>query len=351
VDLDRNITEYLLPWYEEHKRPLPWRKDRLPYHIWVSEIMCQQTRVEAVKSYYLRFLETLPKIEDLAACSEETLQKLWEGLGYYSRARNLRKSAQMICLDSGGRFPSAYDKIRALPGVGDYTAAAIASICFGLPLPAVDGNVLRVTARLAASFLDITKAGTKQEVRESLRPLFQNAAPGDLNQALMELGALVCLPNRAPDCAACPLRSLCASSEGLWREIPVKAPKKSRKAEKLTVFLLNCSGSWALRKRPETGLLAGLWEFPNLPGSLGAQDALDTAKSWGCLPGGILRQTVRTHVFTHITWELTAYIIECGERTDAFTWADPSEIRSRYSLPTAFRQFMNELDNKDQKGE
>lgn len=349
MDLDRKITEYLLPWYEEHKRPLPWRRDRLPYHIWVSEIMCQQTRVEAVKAYYLRFLEALPDIEDLAACPEETLQKLWEGLGYYSRARNLQRSARLICRDYCGRFPSTYEEIRALPGIGDYTAAAIASICFGLPAPAVDGNVLRLSARLAASRMDITKEATKREFREALRPLFEGADPGELNQALMELGAMVCLPNRAPDCAACPLRSLCASSEGAWREIPVKSPKKTRRTEAHTVFLLGCNGRFALNRRPDSGLLAGLWEFPSLPGRLGAQEALDAAESWGCLPRKILRQTGRTHIFTHITWELTAYLIVCGEHSDAFTWADAAEIRSRYPLPTAFRQFLNDLDEK--KGE
>ncbi len=351
MELDRQIPLRLLPWYEKAKRPLPWRLDREPYHVWISEIMCQQTRVEAVKGYYRRFLEALPDIPALAACPEETLHKLWEGLGYYSRARNLKRAAELIVTEYGGLFPGDYDPIRALPGVGDYTAAAIASICFGLPCPAVDGNVLRVVTRLTASRLDVTQEGTKAKVREALRPLYENAPSAELTQAFMELGALVCVPNHEPKCPECPLRELCASCEGgLWKEIPVKSPKKPRKAEVFTVLLLSCGGRFALRRRGEKGLLAGLWEFPNLPGRLGPQEALDAAAGWGCRPKVLLRQTERSHVFTHRNWELPAYRIDCEEAPACFAWASLPEIKERYSLPTAFRQFMEDIRTEPEGG-
>ncbi len=354
MQLERETAGLLLEWYENNKRPLPWRADREPYHIWLSEIMCQQTRVEAVKGYYLRFLRQLPAIEDLARCPEELLNKLWEGLGYYSRARNLQQAAVMICREHGGVFPSDYASIRALPGVGNYTASAVASICFGLPFPAVDGNVLRVVTRLSASRADITKESTKAEVRRSLLPLFEGVSSGELNQALMELGALVCLPNHAPDCGHCPLKALCPSASGLWKDIPFKAAKKQRRQESHTVLLLRCGNTWALRKRPDKGLLAGLWEFPNLPGRLDAQAALDAAAEWDCRPASLLMHLEKSHIFTHVQWELPAWVIECQSRPAGFAWVSEDEIKARYSLPTAFRQFLEDIEqakeNHDEKG-
>ena len=351
MELDRLIPQRLLPWYEGAKRPLPWRADQEPYHVWISEVMCQQTRVEAVKGYYLRFLKAMPGIRELANCAEDELHKLWEGLGYYSRARNLKRAAEVIVKDHNGQFPTDYASIRALPGIGDYTAAAIASICFGLPCPAVDGNVLRVVTRLTASRQDITQETTKAEVREALRPLYSNAPCSELTQAFMELGALVCVPNHEPKCPECPLRSLCASSDGgSWKEIPVKSPKKPRKTEVHTVLLLSCEGRFALRRREEKGLLAGLWEFPNLPGRMSAQEALDAVAAWGCRPKALLRQTERSHVFTHRNWELPAFLILCEEMPDTFTWASIPEIEKRYSLPTAFRQFTEDIRNEPEGG-
>ncbi len=350
MELDRQIPRLLLRWYRENKRPLPWREDREPYHVWISEVMCQQTRVEAVKGYYRRFLEALPELRALAECPDEQLHKLWEGLGYYSRARNLKRAAEIIVRDHAGQFPADYASIRALPGIGDYTAAAIASICFDLPFPAVDGNVLRVVTRLTASRLDITQEAAKAEVRESLRPLYNDVPCGELTQALMELGALICVPNHEPSCCECPLKPLCASTkEELWKELPLKSAKKPRRTEVYTVFLLSCGERYALRCRAERGLLAGLWEFPNLPGRLGPQEALDAAAAWGCRPKALLRQTERSHVFTHRNWELPAYRILCEESPEFFTWATLGEIRARYSLPTAFRQFMEDI-TQDQTG-
>ena len=346
MPLKHEIAGLLLDWYEKNKRPLPWRADREPYHVWLSEIMCQQTRVEAVKGYYLRFLQRLPTLRDLAECPEETLNKLWEGLGYYSRARNLQQAAVTICREHGGVFPSDYPSIRALPGVGDYTTAAIASICFGLPCPAVDGNVLRVVSRLTASRADISKESTKKDVRQLLLPLFDGVSSGELNQALMELGALVCLPNHAPDCDRCPLKELCPSASGLWKEIPFKSEKKARRQEVHTVFLLRCGDKWAVRKRPKNGLLAGLWEFPNLPGKLEAQAVLDAVSAWNCRPASLLRNLEKRHIFTHVEWQLPAWVMDCRFPSDSFTWASLPDINSRYSLPTAFRQFLEDLEPK-----
>jgi len=334
------LAELLLPWYEQHKRDLPWRRDREPYHVWLSEIMLQQTRVEAVRGYYLRFLEALPTIADLAACDDDRLHKLWEGLGYYSRVRNLKKAAQVIEAEHKGLFPEPYEQIRALPGIGDYTAGAISSICFGRPEPAVDGNVLRVVTRLTASFEPITKPQTKKAITMQLREVYPEGRCGDFTQALMELGATVCLPNGEPHCAACPMAELCQSrEEKLWREIPVKEKKKTRKIEEKTVFLLRCGEKLAVRKRPETGLLADLWEFPNVPGKMTAQEALEQASQWGCCPRELHKSIGKTHIFTHIQWNMTGYYIDCETEAPDFLWAEPEMLNDEISLPTAFRQF------------
>ena len=339
----RQLPALLLPWSEEHKRDLPWRRDREPYHVWLSEIMLQQTRVEAVRGYYARFLAALPTVEALAACDDDRLRKLWEGLGYYTRVRNLKKAAQALVAQYGGAFPRTWEEIRALPGIGDYTAGAVCSICFGQPEPAVDGNVLRVVSRLTASAEPVTKPQTKRTVTEALREIYPEGRCGEFTQALMELGATVCLPNGAPDCNHCPAAALCRSrEEELWREIPVKEKKKPRKQEEKTVFLLRCGEKWAVRKRPETGLLAGLWEFPNVPGCLSAQAALEQAAARGCKPRELERSLGKTHIFTHIQWEMTGYYIDCDAEPEIFLWADAARLDRDISLPTAFRQFREE---------
>ncbi|MEA4964689.1 MAG: A/G-specific adenine glycosylase [Oscillospiraceae bacterium] len=334
------LPNLLLPWYAENRRDLPWRRDREPYHVWLSEIMLQQTRVEAVRGYYLRFLEALPTVRALAVCDEDRLHKLWEGLGYYARVRNLKKAAQVICETYDGVFPTDYAAARALPGIGDYTAGAICSICYGQSTPAVDGNVLRVVTRLEASFDSITSPGTKRAITEELREIYPAGRCGDFTQALMELGAMVCLPNGEPHCTECPAAALCLSrAEALYRTIPVKERKKPRRVEKKTVFLLRCGDLWAVRKRTEPGLLSGLWEFPNVPGILTAQEALRQAEAWECHPRELIKSVGKTHIFTHIQWELTGYYLDCGEASPRFRWADRTALDRDVSLPTAFRQF------------
>ena len=338
--LPQQLPERLLEWYAAGHRDLPWRRDREPYHVWLSEVMLQQTRVEAVKGYYRRFLAELPDIPALAACPPDRLAKLWEGLGYYSRMRNLQKAAQVIVSAHGGVFPREYDAIRALPGVGDYTAGAIASICFGLPEPAVDGNVLRVLSRVTDDAAPVTDAAVKREYAARLREIYPAGRCGDFTQSLMELGATVCGPNSQPQCALCPLASLClARANGTALLRPVKAPKKEKRTEEKTVFILRCGTRIAVRRRPEQGLLAGLWELPNVDGKCSAQQALAQAERWGVHPRELCRSSEKTHIFTHIRWELRGFYIECAEAAPLFTWIDPARFRQDIALPTAFRIF------------
>ena len=335
----------LLPWYKQNARLLPWRQDTEPYHIWLSEIMLQQTRVEAVRAYYLRFLEQLPDIHALAAAPESRLLKLWEGLGYYNRARNLQKAARVIETQYGGRFPGRYEEIRALPGIGPYTAGAIASICFGLPCPAVDGNVLRIITRMTENDAPIDRMQTKTEIAAQLQKVYPKNDCGQFTQALMELGATVCTPN-SPKCTACPASSFCrAYKNGTVMQYPVKQPKKEKRLEERTVFLLQCGDRYALTKRTESGLLTGLWQLPNMLGKMGVKQALDTAGGFGVQPVELCKQMNRVHIFTHIKWQMTCYHILCAERSPDFVWATAQEIETTYALPTAFRMFF-ESDRK-----
>ena len=336
-DLFSPLPGLLLPWYEANKRDLPWRRDRLPYHVWLSEIMLQQTRVEAVKGYYARFLAALPTIGALAEAPQEQLHKLWEGLGYYSRVRNLQKAARQIQELHGGEFPSDYAAIRALAGIGDYTAGAVGSICFELPTPAVDGNVLRVCSRLTADGAPIDKPPVKQALTQHLARVYPAGRCGDFTQALMELGATVCLPNGAPRCESCPLAALClAHQAGIETRLPVKSAKKPRRVEEMTVFLLHQDGAYALARRPDTGLLAGLWEFPHVPGKLELPQALEQLERWGAVPEEIERSVERTHIFTHVQWDMRGFFIRCQVLPEGFVRGNPEE----YALPTAFRQFL-----------
>ncbi len=336
------LPSLLLPWYQEHKRPLPWRSDREPYHVWVSEIMLQQTRVEAVKGYYARFLAQLPTIEALAACDDDTLHKLWEGLGYYSRVRNLKKAAQAVLGRHGGRFPQTHQEVLALPGIGDYTAGAICSICYDLPTPAVDGNVLRVLSRLRNDPSPIDLPATKQQVTQVLAKIYPREA-GDFTQALMELGATICGPNKLPDCGQCPCREICQGyAKGTASSLPVKAPKKEKRQEDRTVFLLCCDGRYALEKRPKKGLLAGLWQFPNTPGQLTTEEALAFLEGLGIQPRELQRELLRKHIFTHIQWNMKGIYLEVQSCGGDFQWFTEEEINETAALPTAFRQFWEE---------
>ncbi len=324
----------LLAWYSENKRDLPWRREPTAYHVWVSEIMLQQTRVAAVMGYYQRFLEDFPTVEALARAEEDSLMKRWQGLGYYSRARNLQRAARVICDHYGGVFPGDYAAIRALPGVGDYTAGAIASIAFGLPYAAVDGNVLRVVSRLTADGRDISQPAVKRDVARRLEAVMPVKTPGEFNQALMELGATVCLPNGAPLCERCPARDFCqAHLADSTADFPVKPSKKARRVERRQVYLLFHQGRVALRKRPGKGLLAGLWEFPNtlegeaLPLPLPPLEFVGNAK----------------HIFTHIEWRMAGWAgkPDGPGLPEGWVWATAHDLQHTYSVPSAFSAFVD----------
>ncbi len=333
----------LLRWYRANARDLPWRRTQDPYRIWVSEIMLQQTRVAAVLGYYARFLEAFPTVEALAAAPEDQLMKLWEGLGYYSRARNLQKAARLVA-DRGG-FPDTYDGLLALPGVGDYTAAAIASAAFARREAAVDGNVLRVVTRLTDCRDDVAAPRTKQNIRAQVQAIFPEAEADVriFNQSLMELGATVCVPGGLPKCLLCPARDLCLGrARGTAESLPVKAPKKSRRVEEKTVFLLLREGWAALRKRPASGLLAGLWEFPNVEGALDEPAAAVAVRAWGLEPRAWRNRLTAKHIFSHVEWHMTVYTLEvAGEGPPGLTWVESLE---RHAVPSAFARCREEAE-------
>lgn len=333
----RQLPIPLLVWYRENARALPWRSDPTAYHVWISEIMLQQTRVIAVLDYYRRFLEEVPDTAALAGLSQDQLMKLWQGLGYYSRARNLQKAAIQIMDRHGGVFPNTYEEIRALAGVGDYTAGAIASIAFGLPVPAVDGNVLRVTARITGDSGDISTPAMKKKVTRALTEIIPPDAPGDFNQAMMELGATVCLPNGAPLCERCPAAGFCrAFQEGRAGELPVKAAKKARRVEARTVYLLFHKNRVALRRRSGRGLLAGLWEYPNE-----LTDDTDWPEKWNVTVPALKKAGTGKHIFTHIEWHMIALAgeLDLPDLPEGWVWADRAALRDIYAVPNAFRSF------------
>ncbi len=334
------MTMPLFAWYPAHARKLPWRQDQQPYHVWISEIMLQQTRVEAVIGYYQRFLQRFPNVTALAEASQDEVNKCWEGLGYYSRAANLKKAAQVIVTQHGGVFPKTWEEIRALPGVGDYTAGAICSICYGLPTPAVDGNVLRVVSRVTDHFCEIDRPERKAQVTQQLSGIYSSGTAGTMTQALMELGETVCLPHGQPLCGECPLADICMGRKNNdVMRLPQRTAKKPRRKETYTVFLLCYDGKIAVRKRETAGLLHGLWEFPNIPGICTAEEAIAQVSAWGCQPLDLLRSVEKQHIFTHVEWLLYGVYLRCACPNEEFVWKTPAEIAAEISLPTAFRQF------------
>ena len=340
------LTAPLLLWYDAHKRTLPWREEVAPYRTWVSEIMLQQTRVSAVIPYFERFMAELPTVEALAKVPEERLFKLWEGLGYYSRARNLQKAAKVVCEQYGGELPRSATELEKLPGIGAYTAAAIASINFGEPIAAVDGNLLRVAARVSGCADDVTDAKVRREFGRRLDAVIDRERPGTYNQAMMDLGATVCLPNGAPLCETCPARGFCeAYRQGLTEILPVRGTKKQRRAEERTVLLIKRGGAIAVRQRPDTGLLAKLTEFPNVLGSLDEAGAVITLAQWGLTAKHIESIGTAKHVFTHIEWQMKGYFVEVEGENDGFRWV-AREGLDALAIPTAFKKFTAEAKQR-----
>ena len=369
-------TKLLLNWYDAERRILPWREDPTPYHVWVSEIMLQQTRVEAVKDYYARFLTTLPDVASLAAADEDTYLKLWEGLGYYSRVRNMHKAAVTIMEDYGGEIPSTAKELQKLSGIGEYTAAAIASIAFQEPVSSVDGNLLRVYARRNLYRENIKEPAAKKLAYDYYMERMPEERPGDYNQALMDLGATVCLPNGEPECSRCPWAELCeAHKQGVELEVPVVPAKKARRVEHRNVYRVHCGDALLLSKRPDTGLLAGLYEFPNDLLKLPADGTTSGKKTSGKLtkkqvaelskkaldaflahqdltPVSVFPLPAAKHIFSHVEWHMTGYDIQvasldalpatpdpdpAGDRQTLFV--SPLSELDRYSIPNAFDAF------------
>ncbi len=375
-DLEQLVSP-LLQWFLNHARVLPWREEPTPYRVWVSEIMLQQTRVEAVKPYFERFTTTLPDAKALAVCPEDELLKLWEGLGYYNRVRNMQKAAVEVVENYGGQLPADYEKLLKLKGIGHYTAGAIASIAYGIPVPAVDGNVLRVLTRVSADDTDIMKQSFRNQMETLLEKLMhgssdrneknvfswmedaddlrmqvyhQNLA-GAFNQALMELGATVCVPNGAPLCEECPWKDLCeAKKQGLIGQIPVKSKAKPRKIEEKTVLILRDDDKVAIRKRPQKGLLAGLYELPNVEGSMGQEEVVSLVKQMGYAPIRIQPLGEAKHIFSHIEWHMTGYVIrveepemrqqvQSGSQKDDLLFVNAEDAKEKYAIPSAFAAY------------
>lgn len=342
----REAVEPVIQWYRENHRDLPWRNTRDPYRIWVSEIMLQQTRVEAVKRYYERFLSELPTVKELAEVPEDRLMKLWEGLGYYNRVRNMQKAARQVMEEYQGEFPHTYDTIRSLAGIGNYTAGAVSSFAFGIPKPAVDGNVLRVLSRILASEEDIMKAGVRSWMERAVEEVIPEQNASDFNQGLIELGALVCVPNGDPRCRECPAAGLCLAREkGIQTRLPVKAKAKARRIEKRTVLIFRDARGVAIRKRPSRGLLAGLYELPNVEGHLTGRQAADYGKSIGLMPVRVRKLEDAKHIFSHVEWHMIGYEMlvdelekSCGAE---MIFAKKEELETVYSIPSAFESYMN----------
>ena len=345
------IPSPLIKWYRENQRNLPWRKQGNAYRVWVSEIMLQQTRVEAVKPFYARFLEALPTVEDLADAPEDVLLKLWEGLGYYNRVRNMQKAARQIMSDFDGKFPETYEEILSLTGIGNYTAGAISSFAFGIPKPAVDGNVLRVMSRLTASEEDIMKASVRAKVEEALEEVIPKDEASDFNQGLIELGAMVCVPNGAPKCEECPLVGLCqAQAKGVQNELPIKTKAKARRIERRTVLIFKDGDNVAIKKRPAKGLLAGLYELPNVEGHLTQEEVIVYSKKIGLQPLHIKELEPAKHIFSHIEWQMRGYVVRVDELerscTEKMMFVHPKEVQAKYPIPAAFEKYTQHVNIK-----
>ena len=349
------IPNLLLHWFDQNARILPWREEATPYRVWVSEIMLQQTRVEAVKPYFQRFLSTFPDISSLSKAEDDLLLKMWEGLGYYNRARNLRAAARMVMEEYGGELPSEKEQLMKLPGIGDYTSGSVASIAFGKWCTAIDGNVLRVIARLCANEQNILDKKVRLEVEQFILKILPRERPGDFNQALMELGALICIPNGAPKCEECPVSAMClARLENKLDRIPYKEKKKERKIEEKTVMIIQSENRLLLRKRPERGLLAGMYEFPSIEGNVESDQILTFVKEIGLSPILIRRLEDSKHIFTHREWHMSAYFIRVDDAQfsqdekipDTCLLIEKKEMQRDYPIPSAFKTYTKYLKMK-----
>lgn len=360
----RLLVEPLQTWFLENRRILPWREHPTGYYVWISEVMLQQTRVEAVKPYFDRFTKELPDIEALAKCPEDKLLKLWEGLGYYNRVRNLKIAANQILEEYQGVMPSDYEELIKLKGIGSYTAGAISSIAFGNAVPAVDGNVLRVISRVSADDSDIMKQSVRKHMEDKLFALMNDSEtkviPQIFNQALMELGAIVCVPNGVPHCENCPWGDLCeARKQNRISELPVKKKAKERRIEEKTVLIIKDGEQIALHKRAKKGLLAGLYELPNTEGHLSEQEVTEYIRKQGYEPVRIQSVCDAKHIFSHVEWHMKGYVVflqakdyqnltdkqtETTKKKEDWIFVDVEETKERYAIPSAFVKYAEYLN-------
>lgn len=337
----------LLQWYDQNKREMPWRGAADSYHVWISEIMLQQTRVEAVRAYFARFVAALPTLQDLAQCDENALLKLWEGLGYYNRVRNMQKAAKIVVEQYGGTLPRDYTALLTLPGIGEYSAGAIASIAYEIPVPCVDGNVLRVLSRITANSADISLPVVKKDYQVLARSIIPPGRAGDFNQSLMELGAMICVPNGAPLCHACPVQTLCAAAlAGNPLDYPVKPAKPGRKILKKTVCVVLCGNQVLLWQRPADGLLAGLWEFLSFDGWLTRDELLPHLAEQGLAADSAHTLKAAKHIFTHLEWRMHGFLVYTAACTPVAgaQWVSVPELREHYALPSALLAYSEQLE-------
>jgi A/G-specific adenine glycosylase len=344
VENEIMIQQKLLHWYQTNARILPWRINQDSYRVWISEIMLQQTRVEAVIDYYNQWMLELPTLADLANVADDKLYKLWQGLGYYTRAKNLKKAAGIIIEQYSGVIPSDESTLMMLPGIGPYTAGAISSIAYGQKVAAIDGNVMRVVSRIYGFREDIGSSVAKEQIKQRVYEMLPDSQVGSFNQSLMELGATICVPNGKPLCSNCPIRDECiAYKEQLTDIIPFRTPKKERKIQPITVFLIQIGPRWVMRKRPTRGLLANLWEFPTIEGSISMEEAPNELNKLGIDIISIEEMIGAKHIFTHIEWHMRAFFVK-GHLIDELMpnciIASTNEISSLYSVPTAFSAYL-----------
>lgn len=347
----------LLEWYDQNKREMIWRDHYDPYYVWLSEIMLQQTRIEAAKEYFVRFTSELPDIVKLAQVSEERLMKLWEGLGYYNRARNLKKAAEIVVRDYGGKLPADFDALLSLPGIGPYTAGAVASIAFGIKAPAVDGNVLRVVMRYLACEDDISKMSVRKRVEQMILDVMPER-PGDFNQAVMELGEVICIPNGAPLCAQCPVRDTCrALAGGCPEKYPKRAEKKPRRKERRTVVVMEYRNGIAIRKRPEKGLLAGLYEFPSVDGWVSQKEIGERVRQWGIEDANVSFMGEAAHIFSHVEWHMKGFRVEIADGSgvqgvpEDVIFVTREQLERKYMIPVAFHTYLKQIQSWEMAGE
>ena len=342
----KQLVQPLLEWYPHHARVLPWREEPTPYRVWVSEIMLQQTRVEAVKPYFERFMRELSNIELLANCPQERLLKLWEGLGYYNRVRNMQTAACTVMEEYDGVLPADYEALLKLKGIGHYTAGAIASIAYGIPVPAVDGNVLRILMRVSEDDSDILKQSVKTEAEKLLQPVIPKKQAGMFTQAMMELGATVCVPNGEPKCAQCPWQPFCmAYKNGSYAGLPKKGKAKPRKIEEKTVLVIRDGENVLLHRRPKRGLLAGMYEFPNLEGHLTREEVTKYVESLELLPLKIEPLEDARHIFSHIEWQMSGYMVRVAQleepagQKEGYVFVNKEVSEHKYAIPSAFARY------------